>query len=169
MRSRGDISSDRAGTKYLRVQLLARVFLSRLDRERIILSKQDTASKPIKARPGRSALSQHPNLLRGWKRPAGLLMSTVDSRRQIASGGRVLRSSVAVVASRSAAGKPEQPVVHAVGSHVGANGRLGEESEGGGGDCPPKICCPWHVLGPVSKPTWDVCGDKLTRPKATRK
>ena len=61
----------------------------RLDRERIILSDQDTASKAINARPGRSALSHHPNPLLGWRRPAGLLVSMVNSKASRA-GGHVL-------------------------------------------------------------------------------
>jgi hypothetical protein len=47
MRSRGG-TSNRAWPKYLRVQLLARVFLPQLARERIILSDQGTASMPHK-------------------------------------------------------------------------------------------------------------------------
>ena len=61
-----------------------------LDRERIILSEQDTASKPIRARPGRSPLTYHPKPTAGLEAARWPSNEHGGLKRQIASGGRVL-------------------------------------------------------------------------------
>ena len=86
-------------------------------------SEQHTASKPIRARPGRPALSHHPNLLLAWRRPAGPLMSMVDSggrsRRVFVAGSSGGSDCVAEHAPR----KSGKPVVSR-GSYLQASDRV---------------------------------------------
>jgi hypothetical protein len=81
------------------------------------------------------------------------------------------RSWVAAAASRSALPRSRgKPVIHAVRilRLATARQRTAQRRAGGRG-LGSRNTLSWHVLHAVSEPSWDISGDKLIMPKATRK